>query len=169
MSTKAKQRQNRAVRAMVRRSNINPSTVRERDGNRCYMCGRETTDHSVKTIKDGTARVIEHVVPVSLGGEDTMYNVRIACRGCDQRKANNAERVNIFALLPQFLDYPVQEHPYVPVPAPKQSKPKQVDGWWNYEDLPPLRHRPRSGPLPYIQVSAITSRDELKKWWDRNK
>lgn len=95
---------NRGRRALAKIGPIHPDKVRHRDGDRCYMCGTKTRPVSKETRKDGTALVLEHVVPLVLGGEDTMYNLRVACMKCDSLKGGGAEMVDIMALLPALLD-----------------------------------------------------------------
>ncbi|SDL74229.1 HNH endonuclease [Nonomuraea maritima] len=55
-----------------------PSNVRvfvfDRDGDRCVLCG---------AIQDLT---LDHIFPWSLGGEDTVENLRVLCRSCNSRK-----------------------------------------------------------------------------------
>jgi 5-methylcytosine-specific restriction endonuclease McrA len=49
--------------------------VRERDGNACVYCG------SPKDL------VMDHAIPVQLGGEDVPLNLMTACRSCNAGKA----------------------------------------------------------------------------------
>lgn len=62
-----------AIPAALRRS------VYERDGYRCLACG-STVDLTV-----------DHIVPWSLGGEDTFENLRTLCRPCNSRKGARIE------------------------------------------------------------------------------
>lgn len=50
------------------------AAVFKRDGNRCVECG---------SVDDLT---LDHVWPWSLGGEDTVENLRVLCRPCNSRK-----------------------------------------------------------------------------------
>lgn len=50
--------------------------VWQRDGGRCKFCGRN----------DWTE--LDHVVPWSAGGPDDSTNLRVLCRGCNQRRSN---------------------------------------------------------------------------------
>ena len=58
--------------------------VMERDGWRCYLCGIATRISSGRF--DATSATVDHVVPLSKGGEHTMANVRCACFGCNAGK-----------------------------------------------------------------------------------
>lgn len=56
----------------------------ERDGDACYLCGVAVRDdvpigHPLKAN-------IDHVIPISKGGQHTLDNVRVACRGCNSAK-----------------------------------------------------------------------------------
>lgn len=56
----------------------------ERDGNKCYLCGREVS-YSNSTI-DPLYPNIEHVMPISRGGTHSWDNVKVSCRHCNIRK-----------------------------------------------------------------------------------
>lgn len=55
--------------------------VYERDHYRCVECG--ATDHLS----------LDHIIPWSLGGEDTMENLQTMCRSCNSRKGNRLDVV----------------------------------------------------------------------------
>lgn len=55
--------------------------VYERDHCRCVTCG--ATDHLS----------LDHIIPWSLGGEDTMENLQTMCRSCNSRKGNRVDVV----------------------------------------------------------------------------
>lgn len=58
--------------------------VFDRDGWRCYLCGRGT-DRTVSAI-DPAAPSVDHLVPLSQGGSDGIDNLRCACRRCNMAK-----------------------------------------------------------------------------------
>lgn len=63
----------------------------ERDGGRCYICGRECEWDDAKVINGvfiagDRYPSVEHVVPLSKGGEHSWENVRLACRRCNYLK-----------------------------------------------------------------------------------
>ena len=66
--------------------------VYERDNGICYICGRKCdfNDWGVSKIGRWTAGstypTIDHVVPISKGGNDTLDNVRLACWKCNMSK-----------------------------------------------------------------------------------
>ena len=66
--------------------------LEERDKHTCYLCGC-TTDRSDYTIDPNgnftagpTYPSIDHVIPLSLGGEHSMKNARLACVRCNSIK-----------------------------------------------------------------------------------
>ena len=76
-------------RILVRNANRIPyrrSDIFKRDGWRCRLCGRELRDTTDST--DMRAATIDHIVPLSKGGDDTAENVQAACRGCNSLKGN---------------------------------------------------------------------------------
>ena len=56
---------------------ISRSAIIQRDGARCYLCGRELTLREV---------TLDHVIPLARGGSHTADNLRVACRPCNSRK-----------------------------------------------------------------------------------
>lgn len=59
-----------------------PATRRrilDRDGQRCYRCGRHATD-------------VDHIVPRHLGGSDDDDNLAAICRDCHRRKTGREAR-----------------------------------------------------------------------------
>lgn len=67
-------------------------TVYERDHGVCYICGCKCNfnDWSLSKIgrwTPGSAYpTMDHVVPISKGGKDTLNNVRLACWKCNMSK-----------------------------------------------------------------------------------
>jgi 5-methylcytosine-specific restriction endonuclease McrA len=63
---------------------VERDAVLMRDGYACYLCGIDT---SIATSPfDPGSATVDHVVPLSKGGEHTMANVRCACLGCNSSK-----------------------------------------------------------------------------------
>lgn len=67
---------------------VSPRKVFERDGWRCYLCGRDTPK-SLRGTTDGRAPELEHVEPLARGGAHSMANTRCACRRCNGIKADH--------------------------------------------------------------------------------
>lgn len=56
-------------------------TAKKIFGSRCVFCGRETTD------KPGPSKLeIDHAVPKSRGGNNTLDNAQTTCRSCNRKK-----------------------------------------------------------------------------------
>jgi 5-methylcytosine-specific restriction endonuclease McrA len=74
-----------------------------RDGFRCQYCG------SASMTKDLT---LDHVIPVSRGGQKSWTNIVTACRRCNQKKGNRS---------PHDADMPLRNKPVVPqwLPQPE--------------------------------------------------
>lgn len=79
-------RKRRARLAGVKRDRYSTASIAERDGYICSLCG-ERVDMDLKYPHPGSASV-DHVLPLSLGGDDTLANVALACLGCNIRKSN---------------------------------------------------------------------------------
>ncbi len=60
-----------------------PKTIRkrvyERDGHQCVKCGAKE------------ALTLDHIIPWSRGGEDTVENLQTMCQSCNSRKGNRME------------------------------------------------------------------------------
>ncbi len=66
---------------------VDPATLFERDGWRCHICGRK-----VRRGVDGfnpLAATIDHIIPLSRGGEHSYRNTACAHRVCNMRKGAN--------------------------------------------------------------------------------
>jgi len=66
--------------------------LRERDGDRCQICRRNTIRFDLKSGPRGDDRgpSIDHLVPRSLGGEDDLANLRLAHWACNRRRKNHS-------------------------------------------------------------------------------
>jgi hypothetical protein len=79
-------RKRRARLAGVKREPYTTASIAERDGYLCSLCG-ERVDVDLKYPHPGSASV-DHILPLSLGGDDTLANVALACLCCNLRKSN---------------------------------------------------------------------------------
>lgn len=80
--------QRRVERARLRVAkveNVDPTKVFERDGWRCQLCGIKTPRKLRGTIEPN-APELDHIMPVSLGGEHSYANTHCACRECNIAK-----------------------------------------------------------------------------------
>jgi len=67
---------------------VNPLKVFKRDGWVCYLCGCETPQ-AFRGTYEPNAPEVEHVVPLSKGGEHSYANTRCACRACNSIKGSS--------------------------------------------------------------------------------
>lgn len=59
-----------------------------RDGYICYLCGVDTG--KVTNPFDPSSATVDHVIPLSRGGEHSMANVKCACLSCNSAKRDKA-------------------------------------------------------------------------------
>ena len=65
---------------------VKVSSIFERDGWRCRQCGRKTPKRLRGTIAL-SAPELDHIIPVSAGGDHAPYNLQCLCRACNIKKA----------------------------------------------------------------------------------
>lgn len=84
---KAVNRDNQHRRRTAKRTGdrITIRALGERDLWRCHICGDAVT---VRQGRSRSAASIDHVIPVTRGGEHVWSNVRLAHIGCNARKGN---------------------------------------------------------------------------------
>jgi len=67
--------------------NISPKAIYERDGYRCQHCGYKTRpDWGGNHDRHPS---VDHIVPISAGGEHNWQNLQCLCRKCNSIKSNN--------------------------------------------------------------------------------
>lgn len=66
---------------------VRSSVVAERDGWICHICGEPVPDEQFPSPKSPS---MDHVIPLSRGGEHSYANVRLAHFGCNAGKKNRA-------------------------------------------------------------------------------
>lgn len=62
------------------------SELIDRDGLNCSWCGMETDPNA--HIDDDNKLNIDHIIPLSRGGDDAIYNSQVMCRKCNNKKGN---------------------------------------------------------------------------------
>lgn len=67
---------------------VDPIKVFIRDGWHCQLCGKKLNRKDRGTIKDN-APELDHIIPLSKGGEHSYRNTQCACRKCNIDKSNN--------------------------------------------------------------------------------
>lgn len=80
-------RKARALLRLARVESVNPVTVFQRDKWRCQLCGVKTP-RRLRGSYEPDAPEMDHVVPLSLGGEHSYRNTQCACRSCNGKKSN---------------------------------------------------------------------------------
>lgn len=66
---------------------VNPLRVLERDGWRCQLCG-VATPKRLRGTYDDRAPEVDHIIPLSQGGEHSYRNTQCACRKCNALKGS---------------------------------------------------------------------------------
>lgn len=67
---------------------ISHDKVAERDGHNCYLCGQKVDMSLPRTSRYGAT--LDHVIPLSKGGTDTMDNVKLAHWICNIQKSDKS-------------------------------------------------------------------------------
>lgn len=63
------------------------NAIHERDGWICHLCGENVKDHN-HDLKDPKFPSLDHIVPVSKGGNDMPENLKTACISCNKSRGN---------------------------------------------------------------------------------
>lgn len=84
---KSKQKR-RAQKMGVNYEDFNSSEVFERDGYRCQLCGKKTRP-DYKNPYHPLYPNLDHIIPLSKGGEHSKQNTQCLCRRCNMKKNNN--------------------------------------------------------------------------------
>jgi 5-methylcytosine-specific restriction endonuclease McrA len=77
----------RARSKSVKSESYSPTAVFERDKWICQLCG-DKLNKKLRGTFDDKAPELDHIIPLSKGGDDMMYNVQCACRKCNSTKSN---------------------------------------------------------------------------------
>ncbi len=75
-------------RAQTRRQSISrrlQNAIYARDGLKCRECGAEPGPDLLQ---------LDHIVPVSAGGQNELRNLRVLCRDCNLRKSNKVVAIS---------------------------------------------------------------------------
>jgi 5-methylcytosine-specific restriction endonuclease McrA len=69
--------------------------IAERDGWRCHLCGRRVPDRPYRASPNDPT--LDHLVPVSAGGDHTRANVALAHNRCNyERRADGPAQMRLF-------------------------------------------------------------------------
>ena len=80
----------------VKVEEVDPIKVFNRDGWRCQICGKKTPKEKRGSV-DKLAPELDHIVPLSVGGDHSYMNTQCTCRQCNGRKSNK-----VYGQLPLF-------------------------------------------------------------------
>lgn len=75
---------------------VDPIKVFDRDGWRCQICGTKTQKAKRGKVHP-RAPELDHIVPLSVGGEHSYRNTQCACRECNSKKGNA-----VYGQIPMF-------------------------------------------------------------------
>lgn len=79
----------RARKRAVAYETVRPHEVFARDGYRCGLCGKRC--NSTAAVPHPRAPTLDHIIPLSKGGEHTMRNVQCACFKCNTAKSDTPQ------------------------------------------------------------------------------
>lgn len=72
----------------ARIESVDPLKVFDRDGWRCQFC-RVKTPKKLRGTYEPNAPELDHIIPLSVGGEHSYRNTQCLCRKCNSDKSNN--------------------------------------------------------------------------------
>lgn len=93
---KAKSLRRARIRGANKAEAVDPFKVFDRDGWRCQICFMKTP-RSKRGLIDDRAPELDHIVPLSKGGDHTYANTQCACRNCNVKKGDN-----VYGQIPMF-------------------------------------------------------------------
>lgn len=67
---------------------VDPLVVAKRDKYKCHIC-RKRVDMNLD-VRHRSSATMDHLIPISLGGDHTYANIRLAHRACNSSKGNRA-------------------------------------------------------------------------------
>jgi 5-methylcytosine-specific restriction endonuclease McrA len=86
-SARASRKKRKWVERAARVETVNPFKVFKRDGWRCQCC-RKPTPRDKRGTYHPRAPELDHIVPVSKGGEHSYRNTQLLCRACNGAKSD---------------------------------------------------------------------------------
>lgn len=78
----------RAERFNVIYEKINRVKVFDSDNWTCQCCGKKTPKSLMKSFGHPDAPTLDHIKPISIGGDHLYYNLQLLCRECNTIKSN---------------------------------------------------------------------------------
>lgn len=77
----------KAAQRAVQVESVNPFRVFDRDGWRCKLCGVKTPKGKRGTY-ESNAPELDHIIPLSKGGDHSYLNTQCTCRACNSAKSD---------------------------------------------------------------------------------
>lgn len=87
---RGEKRRRAALKRGVATESYTLAEIAERDRYRCGLCRKRVA--MAKAVPDSDAPTVDHVVPLSCGGDDTRANVQLAHFLCNSRKSANGSQ-----------------------------------------------------------------------------
>ena len=84
------------TRGALKHERVDPFKVFDRDGWRCQICMKKTHRSKRGTIED-MAPELDHILPLSKGGDHTYANTQCTCRKC-----NISKGASVYGQIPMF-------------------------------------------------------------------
>lgn len=71
---------------------IDKGEVYRSSGGRCWYCGKQTIfyEDRLNDAALGDVFTVDHIIPISAGGNDDLVNLRCACFSCNAAKKNKS-------------------------------------------------------------------------------
>ena len=83
-----KSHKKRAEKFNVKYEKINRVKVFKNNKWTCQCCGKKTPKHLMKSFDHPDAPTLDHIKPISIGGDHLYYNLQLLCRECNTKKSN---------------------------------------------------------------------------------
>ena len=110
----------KAARMAIQRDPALMAAIRKRDKDRCRYCG---TLVDWRSRRGKSSATYDHVKPLAAGGKNTLENVVICCKGCNDRKGKRTLReAGMVLLAPGSLGAPVLDED-APEPPDEHDQP----------------------------------------------
>lgn len=116
----------KAMRVALQRDVPLVTAIKRRDKDRCRYCG---TQVDWRARRGDAAATYDHVKPITSGGRNTLDNVVVCCKGCNDRKGRRTLReAGMQLLVPGRLGAPVPDDEPPPTARPEPERERSTAG-----------------------------------------